>query len=285
MRRIAVLVSVGLSAAMGLACSTIDGLSEQIDDIRTPVTAEWTSAETKVALDDYRQKTSLRGPDVQEQIDRDGSYYRVHLRGSSATNGATRFQIYVATHLENQWRNLNTAHDQDRIPVAVHKVSRNERCDEDGCVFYEHIAMPVNRTYLETRARDAIRLDVEGPGGRVHVVVPGEYVTGFLERLGEVEAARRRTAPSQARGARSSYCDAKFGAEPEPLAFCREQARASYERLAPARQRARKDSFTAEARQLDTCMREHNGRLGIDWMMVDHCFEKARAGSTPAARR
>lgn len=284
MRRIAMLVPVAVAAASALSCSTIGGLSEQIDDLRTPVTAEWAESETKVAHDDYRQKTNLRGPDVEERIDGSGSYYRVHLRGSSATNGATRFQIYVATHLENGWNNLNTAHDQDRIPIAVHKVSRKEQCGEEGCVFYEHIALPVNRTYLETRARDAIRLDIEGPGGAIHVVVPGVYVTGFLERLAGVESARNQSPSDGQRGARASYCEAKFADSPDALAFCRQQARASYQRLAPARKRARQDSFTAEARQLKTCMREHNGRLGIDWMMVDHCFQKARGGSVPAAR-
>ena len=266
------------------ACSTIDELSEQIDEKRHPVTAEWAASETRVENDEFRQSTRLRGPDIEERIDGEGSYYKAHLRASSAANGADRYQVYVANHLEGHWRNLNAAHDQDGIPIAVHKVSRKDRCGESGCAFYEHIAMPVSRMYLESRERDAIRLDVEGPGGAVHVVIPGAYVAGFLDRLTQVEAARRKAPAGKPRGTRASYCEAKFETDERALAFCREQARASFDRLAPARQRAKQDSFTQEARQLDVCMRRHNGRLGIDWMMVEHCFRKASGTPLPAAR-
>lgn len=274
---------MALAAATALlGCSTVGEVSDRIDGLRHPVTAEWAATETRIEHDDYRRTTRLRGPDVEERIDRGGSYYRAHLRASTASNGAEQFHVYVATHLEDQWRNLAVAHDQDRIRIAVQKVSRKERCGEEGCVFYEHIAMPVSRTYLETRARDAIRLDVEGPGGAVHVVVPGVYVQGFLDRVSQVEAARRSRPAGETAGRRAAYCDAKFAADPAARKFCREQARASYERLLPARQRARRDAFTAEARRLDACMRRHDGELGIDWMMVEHCFRAD--DSVPAAR-
>jgi len=284
MARIASLWVAGVLAVAAPGCSTLGDVSTQIDDLRNPVTAEWAAAETRVEHDDYRQSARLRGPDIEERIDGSGSYYRAHLRGSSATNGATRFHVYVATHLEGGWSNLNVAHDQDGIPIAVHKVKRRDRCGEEGCVFYEHIALPVTRTYLETRARDAIRLDVEGPGGAIHVVLPGVYVAGFLERVEEVEAARRRPSGDPGRGRRASYCEAKFAADADALRFCREQARASYERLGPARERARQDAFTAEARHLEACMQRNDGRLGIDWMMVEHCFRKAQGRQSPAAR-
>jgi len=285
MARLWAFVAAGSIAAGALACSTIDDVSGQIGELRSPVTAESTARDTQIEQDDFHQTTRLRGPDVEERIDRDGSYYRAHLRASTATNGAAQFHIYVATHLEGQWRNLNTARDQDGIPLAVHKVSRKDRCEDKGCVFYEHIAMPVTRTYLETRARDAIRVDVEGPGGAIHVVLPGVYVSGFLDRVAQVEAARNPRTAGRAAGSRASYCEAKFDGNPSAQRFCREQARASYDRLKPARQRARQDSFTAEAKKLEACMREYDGQFGIDWMMVEHCFGQRSAGDPmPAAR-
>jgi len=283
-RRLATWVTGLVAAALGVGCSTLGGVSDHLDDLRHPVTAEWAATQTRVEQDDYRQTTRLRGPDVQERLDRAGSYYRVHLRASTATNGAAQYFVYLATHLEDGWRNLTEARDQDGIAIAVHKVSRKDRCGEKGCVFYEHVALPVTRTYLETRARDAIRLDVEGPGGAIHVELPGVYVAGFLERVAQVEAARRERPAEAAAGARASYCEAKFAGDPSARQFCREQARASYERLRPARERARRDAFTAEARQLDACMQRHDGSFGIDWMMVEHCFRQARDGSVPAAR-
>lgn len=285
MARSAVLPVLALLASIAPGCSTLDRVSDQIEEIRTPVTAEWAARETRVSEDEYKQSATLRGPDIKERIDGRGSYYRTHLRADVAKNGAATFQIYVATHLEDQWRNLNVAHDQDRIGFGVHKVSRKQRCGDEGCVFYEHIAMSASRLYLETRARDSVRLDVEGPGGAIHVVIPGVYVSGFLDRLGRVEAAWKSKPGHPTAGARASYCDSKFAGNESAIAFCRTHARASYEHLSPARARAAIDSFTPEAMRLDACMRRHNGRHGIDWMMVDHCFQKGGNASVPAAPR
>jgi hypothetical protein len=285
MGRSAVLVLLAFLVSVSPGCSTLDRVSDQIDEIRTPVTAEWAARETRVSEDEYQQSATLRGPDIKERIDGRGSYYRTHLRASVAKNGAATFQIYVATHLEDQWRNLNVAHDQDRIGFGVHKVSRKQQCGEDGCVFYEHIAMPASRLYLETRARDSVRLDVEGPGGAIQVVIPGVYVGGFLDRLARVEAAWKSKPGNRTVGARASYCDSKFAGNESAIGFCRKHARASYDRLTPARGRASNDSFTPEAMRLDACMRRHNGQYGIDWMMVDHCFQKDGNESVPAAPR
>ncbi len=285
MGRSTVLLAVGLLASAALGCSAYGRFSEQIDEIRTPVTAEWTARETRVSEDEYAQSATLRGPDIKQRIDDSGSYYRTHLRASVAKNGAATFQIYVATHLEGYFRNLNVAHDQDRIGFGVHKVSRKKRCDDDGCVYYEHIVMPATRVYLETRARDSVRLSIEGPGGDIQVVVPGLYVSGFLDRLARVEAAWKSRPENRMAGARASHCDARFGANPAALQFCRVHARESYDRLSPARARAASDSFTREAMRLDSCTRRHNGQYGVDWMMVEHCFRKAGDESLPAAPR
>lgn len=284
MRRWPLLVTLAIALGAVAGCSTFDRVSEQIDEIREPVTAEWAASQTKVTEDDFQQSATLRGPDVKERIDGKGSYYRAHLRATVARNGAAQYQVYVATHLEGQWLNLNEAHDQDRIGLGVHKVSRKERCGEKGCVFYEHIAMPATRLYLDTRARDAIRLDVEGPGGAIHVVLPGAYVTGFLDRVARVEAAWKSTPDNRTAGSRVSYCEAKFAGNPAAMDFCTREARASYHRLTSARSRARQDSFTVEARRLEHCLKQHNGRYGVDWMMVEHCFQKSGDGSVPAAR-
>jgi len=272
----------GLVLWLPVACSTGGGTPGQIPDRKEPVTAEWVSQSSVIEIDDYRQTTSVRAPDYQEKLaERPGEYYSVHLRGVTAKNGAETFQVYVASHLLGDWHNFRAAKDQDGIPFEVHKVARKQKCDEkEGCVFYEHFGLAVSRDYLKARIRKGIELSVTGPGGDMLVRVPPDYVVGFLDRFDAErtrQAARRQSAAS---AAKVSFCQAKYGSDPKALAFCQQQARAAYLRLKPRLDRARADAFTSEAKTLESCMRRHNGPLGLDWMMVEHCYGKAAGAAS-----
>jgi len=276
----AVAVLVGALLLGGLAgCATTDSARSGVAD--SNLTAEWVSANSKIERDDFKQSTSVRGPDFEEKVDREGSYYRTHIRAMLAKNGAERIQIYVATHLDGSWRNFRVAHDQDGIPLVVSKMARKKQCKEEGCVYYEHFGMMISTEYLEARVRNGIDLVVSGPGGEMSVVIPASYVEGFLNRIDSERTAMSSRAGGAKKSARLSYCKAKFGSDDSALAFCEKQARASFSRVKPALDRSRQDSFTGEAKALEGCMRRHNGSLGIDWMMVEHCFGKA-GGTMPA---
>jgi hypothetical protein len=90
------------------------------------------------------------------------------------------------------------------------------------------------------------------PGPGVSIVAPGEPAASPLIR----------------------YCHAKYGADPGALSACAPEELAAFERLLPALDRAAGDPQTAEAKILGSCQRRHKGPLGIDWMMVEHCFAK-----------
>jgi hypothetical protein len=204
-----------------------------------------------------------------------GSYSLAHLRGVVARNGAERFQLYVATRLVDQWHNLQLAHDRDRIPFEVHKVSRKRQCAEpDECVYYEHIAVAIGREFLQARTTEDVELTIDGPGGAIRVVIPKEHTKGFLERFDRERLALHSGSAGAPQGAQVSYCEAKYAGDARALSFCQKEAIASYERVAPVIRRARQDSFTREAKVLESCMRQHNGRQGVDWMMVEHCIAK-----------
>ncbi len=264
----------GLVGMGSIACSTAQKFSKEI--VREPITAEWVVSGSSSKRDDYRQSTSLRAPAFDERIDREGSYYRVHLRGVVAKNGAEHSQLYVATHLVGAHRNFRSAHDQDGIELPVNKVSRKKQCGDEGCVYYEHFTLSLPPNYIDARRRSGMDVIVAGPGGQMALVIPPAYVEGYRQTL---LAARASESKAKAKTARVSFCKAKYGGDPQALAFCQEQARASYGRLKPSLDRLRADAFTAEARTLEGCMKKHNGRLGIDWMMVEHCFDKARPAS------
>jgi hypothetical protein len=276
MTRLLAMMSVPLLLCGSAACTTVDKIKSDTFERREPITAEWVKQGAKTERDDYRQTVSVRGPSFEEKINDQGDYYRVHLRAVLARNGAERYQAYVATHLSGAWRNFRDAYDQEGIRLKVSKIDRKKQCGEEGCVYYEHFGMAFSGDYLRARVRKGMDVVVKAPGGDMAVVVPPEYIQGFAD-LVKAERVAQMQSNAPKKTARVSYCQAKFGSDPQALAFCQKQARASYGRLKSALDRSRADSFTVEAKSLDTCMRQHNGRLGIDWMMVEHCFSTGPA--------
>jgi hypothetical protein len=281
-RTMTLLIPLGL----GLACANTpdsQSMAHKPSEVESP---EWVRSNTTAKPDDYRQSIALRGPDVQRRIGKQGAYYRAHIRGMTAKNGARQFQIYVATHLKGQWHNLHKAQDQDGIAFAVSKVTRKKKCVEGDCGYYEHVAIPIPADYLPVRTRADIDLYLSGPGGDVTVTIPATYVRGFLARVEAEESAMLASSQTQKRAANVSYCEAKFAGDDRAMSFCQKEARASYQRLKPSIASARQDAFTRTAKVLDTCMRRHNGQLGVDWMMVEHCYSRAigQSAAGPAAR-
>jgi len=70
----------------------------------------------------------------------------------------------------------------------------------------------------------------------------------------------------------NSYCQAKFGQHAVALEGCRRYAQESFRKLEPAFQRASADSMAMESKRLEGCTRRHDGSLGVDWVLVEHCF-------------
>ena len=71
-----------------------------------------------------------------------------------------------------------------------------------------------------------------------------------------------------------SYCRAKFGHHPAALDGCQRYAAESYRKLEPVFRRASLDAMTTESKRLEGCMRRYDGPLGVDWMLVEHCFSR-----------
>jgi hypothetical protein len=95
---------------------------------------------------------------------------------------------------------------------------------------------------------------------------------GAARNRGEFDVARVHVTNPLLR-----YCRAKYGADPAALGACSIEESAAFERLGPALARSEADPLMAEAKILGSCRRRHDGQLGIDWTMVEHCFAKRSA--------
>lgn len=277
---------------LALGCASVDSTKTGKGDalVETP---ESVQAACKVKVDDYRG-TALVSCDQRqgdlELVSKD-SYYRAHLRGMANRAGAERFQLYVAARIDGGWQNFRGARDQHEIPLKVDKVDRKKKCKEDAtsdedCTFFEHFSVVFTREYMEARKVRGIELRVRSHVGESDIVIPAAYVQGFMARFDATRGGGPTSAQAARRATDKSYCKAKFGDDEQAWRFCEQQARTSYDRLAPALSRMRKDSFTPESRALDQCMKRHGGNKGLDWMMVEHCFSQAvaRPPAAPSGR-
>ena len=98
------------------------------------------------------------------------------------------------------------------------------------------------------------------------------------ERGSEPVRGLARSDASPRRGASAAdpdaYCQARFARHAIALAGCRQGALESYQRLEPVFRRAQLDALAMESKRLEGCLRRHDGQLGVDWMLVEHCFSK-----------
>ncbi len=272
-----------LVAAIASGCASVDGGSpESGADGETPQTVR---AACKVKVDDYRGTAMVSCGERQgelELVDGD-SVYRAHLRGMANRGGAESFQLYVSTRLDEGWQNFRAARDQHEIPLDVSKIDRKKSCkSENDCTYYEHFGVALTRPYLEARKVRGVSLRVRSHAGESVIELPAAYVEGFMMRFDEARGGSPASARAAASANRRSFCKGKYGSDAEAYRFCEQQARASYDRLSPALHRMRSDSFTAEAKALDQCMKRHGSRMGLDWMMVEHCYGRAM-GLPPAS--
>jgi hypothetical protein len=266
-----------------LGCASVESVTPGMG--KSKVTAQSVFEGTRVVNDGYKRSASVSAPELGGDLEHAGAnaYYRAHLRGLSKANGAESFQLYVATHLEEGWQNFRAARDQMEIPLAVSKVDRKKRCKKaDNCNFYEHFGVALSRDYLEARRTRGVELRVMGNGGESVVLISPAHVEGFMRRFDSVRRAQSASTASTRTASRKSFCSVKFGQDLKAQKFCQQQAKASYERLSSALARTETDSFTDEARALNQCMTRHGGRMGLDWMMVEHCFGRVMERS-PAA--
>ncbi|HIG01308.1 MAG TPA: hypothetical protein EYQ66_08400 [Myxococcales bacterium] len=72
----------------------------------------------------------------------------------------------------------------------------------------------------------------------------------------------------------NSYCQAKFGQHAVAFEGCQRYAQESFRKLEPVFQRASADSMAMESKRLEGCTRRHDGSLGVDWVLVEHCFSR-----------
>lgn len=266
-----------LVAIAVLGCAGGSGTAAK--DGKTPVeTPETVHAQCAIKVDDYRGTAMISCGQREGELDlvEGHAYYRAHLRGMANRGGAESFQLYVATRLDDGWQNFRAARDQHEIPLTVSKIDRKKTCKaDDDCTYYEHFGVAFSRPYLEARKVRGISLRVRSHAGESVIEIPAAYVEGFMRRFDEARGGAPASARAAASANRSSFCKGKYGKDEEAYRFCEEQARASYERLTPALDRMRDDSFTADAKALDQCMKRHGSSLGLDWMMVEHCFSRA----------
>lgn len=95
------------------------------------------------------------------------------------------YQIYVADYYDGDWRFYNTAYDSNGKRMDFVQISRDVgACGRySGCSKTEHLALTVDRAYLESGANTGIQFQVSGKAGSEVFNLTGPAIAGFLKAV------------------------------------------------------------------------------------------------------
>lgn len=141
-------------------------------------TAEEVAAATRLERDDYAKTTWVKSPLVRYGR----GFDRCFLRTLVADSGVQLDQLYVI-HTPIEWAFLDRANDSDGRALEVTVIDRDVSSSQYGVSLAEHVAVALDREYLQEAAGKGLDIKVRGNHGSTIVVLPPHFVQGYLERL------------------------------------------------------------------------------------------------------
>ncbi len=183
MRRNSMIILVGVL----LSCCLPSCLTMQ-----NPSTVEEVVAGTKVESDPFSKVTQVQGPRMTQDLWVSWTLRTFVLEEMGAMDpkvlevvkelgldADSALQLYV-WYSASDWAFLERTNDIDGESLTTREIDRQVG---GGGYITEHIAIDLNREYLQEHAASGIHVRIYGKRKDVEVVVPGYYVQGFLESL------------------------------------------------------------------------------------------------------
>lgn len=170
------------TASMALpACVLIAGcLSNpvKVDD------ATQVKSAIKIQRDEFRKTVYIAGPRfaTRDGLTGHGVVEEIALEATVMEKGAgsIAYSVYVMDYFNGGWRNYQKAHDINGKEFRAFRTNRDVSCRSGSCGYYEYLAIPVTRAYLQQHATSGIRMKISGAGGEEQFSIPAGYIAGFL---------------------------------------------------------------------------------------------------------
>lgn len=138
-----------------------------------------------VERDDFKKLTRFVAPNC--AVSPDSVFLRAWRKDEA---DLIAYQIYIKDYYRGAWRFYNNAYDSEGTPLDVTLISRDVvSCRGPNCSFEEHLGLNVSRKYLETHEQAGIQLKIYGKAGQETFVLPGGYISDFLDRIDETTSS------------------------------------------------------------------------------------------------
>lgn len=134
----------------------------------------------KVKRDDFKKTTTYISPEIGH-----GGTSTFLRSWKNDKEASARYQIYVTTVYDDDWRFYDTAYDSNGNRLDVLVIDREVLkggCSQHGCAHTEDVAFNVSKEYLEKNIQSGITFKLNGRTANAEIIqfIPGAYIEGFL---------------------------------------------------------------------------------------------------------
>jgi hypothetical protein len=137
-----------------------------------------------VTRDDFKKQIRVVGPNVLR------GYQTVMLRAIKMRD-ITVWQVYAADLYDGGgWRFYRDAYDRDGRALEFVSIDRKVLSCRSGCSYSEHMAVTLDRAYLERAAAGpgiSVKLGTRTAGQGWEIGLPPGYIAGFLAAVDKIQ--------------------------------------------------------------------------------------------------
>jgi len=139
-----------------------------------------------IKRDDFKKTTTYISPEIGH--DGTSTFLRSWKNDKEAD---ARYQIYVTTVYDDEWRFYDTAYDSNGNRLDVVVIDRDVLkggCSQYGCAHTEDVAFNVKKEYLEKNIQSGITFKLNGRTVKAEIIqsIPGSFIEGFLSAAAPV---------------------------------------------------------------------------------------------------
>jgi hypothetical protein len=136
---------------------------------------------TEKKHDDFKKQTSYQGINASDSTYSDNQIFLRSWKDDASTTAS--YQIYVETTYSGEWVFYNSAYDSNGKKLDFVSVARDvDDCTSYGCFYHEHLALNVDRNYLEANQETGVKFKISGKlqNGDKVLFLPPAFIKGFL---------------------------------------------------------------------------------------------------------
>lgn len=182
-----ILASLGLAVLLTIclnSCATGVSVEQQ--------TPEWIAQNTTFDADPYTRSKKIQTPRFYTGKHMLGRYFLRALIGDAGTVEAYQLYVYDRRSYRDGWAFFQRANDINGTPLPLLKLASEVEKGSGGWT-QEHVAIQLDRAYLEKSVEAGMNIRIDGTRDSLVVKVTPVQVAGFLMKVDQVIGGTSKT--------------------------------------------------------------------------------------------